>query len=72
MERQEECIRCQGSGYLECDNCQGTGKVQEPIEPFKVIFRGLYKKNCPVCHGLRKVPCPTCKGTGVRIVKDLF
>lgn len=72
MTHQEECIRCQGSGRIDCDKCSGAGKAQESVEPFKAMFRGLYRKDCPNCHGSGKLRCPACKGTGIRIVGDLL
>ena len=49
--RQDTCLRCNGTGVLDCKACNGTGK---------------YKNGtiCQYCQGTGQIICPTCHGTG--------
>lgn len=49
--RQPACLKCNGTGVLDCKSCNGTGE---------------YKNGtiCQYCHGTGQVICPVCRGTG--------
>ena len=49
--RQIACLRCNGSGVLNCTACKGTGEYRNGTI-------------CQYCHGTGQIICPACHGTG--------
>lgn len=52
---QEQCIRCQGNGYIKCSKCDGSGIVAD---------KWFNDKECPKCNGRGELPCPNPKCNG--------
>ena len=46
-----ECLKCGGSGELDCPHCDGFGYDEEGIE-------------CDYCNGDGVIDCPVCDGLG--------
>ena len=49
--RQDMCLKCNGTGVLNCKACNGTGEYRNGTI-------------CPYCHGTGQIICPACHGTG--------
>lgn len=55
-DRIKGCLRCGGTGFIDCDVCGTKGHVVRTAEGFTVA------DICPACVGHKKLPCPDCGG----------
>lgn len=62
-DQKEQCLYCNGTGYISCVDCSGTG---ERTGEWRASLNGFEKQTCPTCNGTGQITCSYCSGTGWR------
>lgn len=71
----DRCIKCRGSGKIQCPRCKGDGGIYEVIagapkytgKSSRASSTSRVRHTCPKCHGSGIIDCPDCDGKGYTI-----